>query len=90
MDEAIATMKNGNKIPIFPKLLKCPNCAKKLRAPKAGRFHCPECTRVLSIDESGNLILGLVGARRQINEVGSAAYPGSSVMVRRAQKAASS
>jgi anti-anti-sigma factor len=43
---------------IFPKVISCPICYKKLKAIKAGRFRCSECKSVLSIDETGQVLLG--------------------------------
>ena len=57
MDEAIAPMRGSEKLPTFPKALKCPICEKKLRALRSGRFRCPECKTVLSIDELGTVSL---------------------------------
>jgi anti-anti-sigma factor len=46
------------KISNFPKVVSCPICYKKLKAIKAGRFRCSECKSVLTIDESGQIVLG--------------------------------
>ena len=43
---------------IFPKVVSCPICYKKLKAVKAGRFRCSECKSILAIDESGHVLLG--------------------------------
>ncbi|MDR0476060.1 MAG: STAS domain-containing protein [Treponema sp.] len=43
---------------VFPKVLDCPVCSKKLKAQKAGRFRCAECMAVLSIDSAGQISLG--------------------------------
>jgi anti-sigma B factor antagonist len=52
-------LKRGEKkIEIFPKVIKCPVCTKKLSAKKAGRYRCPQCKTVLAIDPQGQLYLG--------------------------------
>jgi len=43
---------------IFPKVVACPLCYKKLKAIKAGRFRCSECKSILAIDDSGQVLLG--------------------------------
>jgi anti-anti-sigma factor len=43
---------------IFPGLFKCPICAKKLKASKAGRFRCSGCKTILAIDSEGQVSLG--------------------------------
>jgi len=43
---------------VFPKVVACPICYKKLKAVKAGRFRCSECKSVLAIDEAGQVLLG--------------------------------
>jgi len=43
---------------IFPKVVACPICYKKLKATKAGRFRCSECKSILAIDEAGQVLLG--------------------------------
>ena len=58
LDEAIPTMKGTQDNPIFPKTIACPVCEKKLRALKAGRFRCPECKTILSVDELCRISLG--------------------------------
>jgi len=45
------------KPPIFPAVVSCPVCYKKLKAVKAGRFRCSECKSVLKIDEAGQVIM---------------------------------
>jgi len=44
------------KQPIFPTIVSCPSCDKKARAKKPGRFRCVECKRILTIDETGQII----------------------------------
>jgi len=43
---------------VFPKVISCPICYKKLRAVKVGRFRCSECKSILAIDEAGQVLLG--------------------------------
>jgi anti-anti-sigma factor len=43
---------------LFPKVISCPICYKKLRAVKAGRFRCSECKSILAVDEAGQVLLG--------------------------------
>jgi anti-sigma B factor antagonist len=47
-----------DKPSIFPKVVACPLCYKKLKAIKAGRFRCSECKSVLAIDDNGLVLLG--------------------------------
>ena len=46
------------KTSIFPKVVSCPICSKKLKAVKSGRFRCSECKSILAIDELGQVLLG--------------------------------
>ena len=43
---------------IFPKVVSCPICYKKLKAVKPGRFRCSECKSILAIDDGGQVLLG--------------------------------
>ena len=43
---------------VFPKVIACPICYKKLKSMKAGRFRCSECKSILAIDDSGQVLLG--------------------------------
>jgi len=43
---------------VFPKVVACPICYKKLKAIKAGRFRCSECKSILAIDDTGQVLLG--------------------------------
>jgi len=47
-----------DKPSIFPKVVACPLCYKKLKAIKAGRFRCSECKSILAIDDTGQVLLG--------------------------------
>ena len=60
-DEAIAFFNNGgttNDNSIFPLIISCPVCNKKLRATKSGRFRCSGCRSILAINENGEVSLG--------------------------------
>jgi len=43
---------------VFPKIIACPLCNRKLKAIKPGRFRCSECKSILAIDEAGQVLLG--------------------------------
>ena len=43
---------------VFPKVVSCPICYKKLKAVKPGRFRCSECKSILAIDPAGQVLLG--------------------------------
>jgi anti-anti-sigma factor len=43
---------------LFPKVVACPLCNKKLKAIKPGRFRCSECKSILAIDSAGQVLLG--------------------------------
>ncbi len=60
-EEAIAFFKNGGTpadSTIFPLVISCPVCNKKLRATKAGRFRCSGCRSIIAINETGDVSLG--------------------------------
>jgi len=50
--------KPQEKPSIFPKVIACPLCSKKLKAVKAGRFRCSECKSILAVDDNGQVLLG--------------------------------
>jgi anti-anti-sigma factor len=52
------TDKKQEKPSIFPKVVSCPICYKKLKAIKPGRFRCSECKSILAIDDAGQVLLG--------------------------------
>ena len=61
LEDAVAFFTQAGKAgtsAIFPKILKCPICARKLKASRAGRFRCSECKTILVIDDSGQVFLG--------------------------------
>jgi len=43
---------------IFPIILNCPNCRKKIRIVKDGKFRCPNCSHIGRVDETGELVKG--------------------------------
>jgi anti-anti-sigma factor len=61
MDDSIRFFNSSQiveKPSVFPKIVSCPICSKKLKAVKAGRFRCNGCQSVLAIDEAGQVLLG--------------------------------
>lgn len=48
----------GNSSSVFPLIISCPVCNKKLRAIKSGRFRCSGCRSILAISDSGEVTLG--------------------------------
>jgi len=42
---------------LFPILVTCPVCSRKLKATKSGRFRCSECKTILEIDINGKVAL---------------------------------
>ena len=47
---------NGKKeIPIFPATIKCPVCNRNLRAIKAGRFRCPSCKSIITVNSDASV-----------------------------------
>lgn len=42
---------------IFPKIIACPICSKRLKASKSGRFKCPNCKTIIAIDTFGQIFL---------------------------------
>lgn len=60
-EEAIAYFNNGGtttQSSVFPMIISCPVCNKKLRATKSGRFRCSGCRSILAINEYGEVSLG--------------------------------
>jgi len=54
----LQTDHSDNQIIVFPKVVSCPICYKKLKAIKPGRFRCSECKSILAVDEAGQILLG--------------------------------
>jgi len=50
--------KPPEKPSVFPKIIACPLCGRKLKAIKPGRFRCSECKSILAIDDAGQVLLG--------------------------------
>ncbi|MCL2276855.1 MAG: STAS domain-containing protein [Treponema sp.] len=56
LDDSINYFKKDTaqgELSVFPAVVSCPICEKKLKAEKSGQFRCSECKSILSIDESG-------------------------------------
>jgi len=61
LDDAISLFnmdRPKETVSVFPIIVSCPICYKKLKAVKPGRFRCSECKSILSIDETGQILLG--------------------------------
>jgi len=61
MAEAVGFFNTDQKTentPVFPRVIACLICYKKLKAVKPGRFRCSECKNILAIDDSGHVLLG--------------------------------
>jgi anti-anti-sigma factor len=43
---------------VFPTFFLCPVCPKKLKAVKPGRFRCPGCKTIVTVDNEGAVSLG--------------------------------
>ena len=59
-EEVIAYFASGpsKSSDIFPAVITCPICQKKLRAPKPVRFRCSGCRSILAIDKNAEVSLG--------------------------------
>lgn len=59
-DEAIAFFSETTVVgtSIFPLVISCPVCSKKLRATRSGRFRCSGCKSILAINDNGEVSLG--------------------------------
>lgn len=60
-EEAVAFFNAGGtteNTSMFPLIIACPVCNKKLRATKAGRFRCSGCRSILAINDGGEVTLG--------------------------------
>ncbi|MCR4579240.1 MAG: anti-sigma factor antagonist [Treponema sp.] len=61
MEEALDYFKSGGSSSdssVFPLVISCPVCNKKLRATKAGRFRCSGCRSIIAINDTGDVSLG--------------------------------
>ena len=43
---------------IFPVILNCPKCKKKIRIIQEGKFRCPNCSNIGRVDETGEIMKG--------------------------------
>ena len=59
-EEAVSFFAQGGQAAssIFPIVIECPVCSKKLRATKDGRFRCSGCKSILAINDKGEVSLG--------------------------------
>ncbi len=51
-EEAVALMKASADQTVFPKNDMCPICGKRVRLTRSGRFRCPQCKVVLTVDRA--------------------------------------
>jgi len=59
--EAVSFFKSGGaerELEVFPQVFACPQCSKKLKAVKMGRFRCSECGSVIAVGMDGVVSLG--------------------------------
>ncbi|MCQ2575769.1 MAG: STAS domain-containing protein [Treponema sp.] len=59
-EAAIAFFTQGNITAnsVFPVVIACPVCKKRLRATRSGRFRCSDCKSILAINSRGEVSLG--------------------------------
>lgn len=59
-DEATSFFANGEGVlpDVFPTIVACPVCRKKLKATKAGRFRCSGCKSIIAINSDAEISLG--------------------------------
>lgn len=59
-EEAVSFFAQGGQASssVFPVVIECPVCGKKLRATKSGRFRCSGCKSILAVNENGEVSLG--------------------------------
>ena len=58
-EEAFSFFAHKNMKPtLFPKVVDCPICSKKLKTPKPGKFRCPSCKTILAFDDKAQMFLG--------------------------------
>ncbi len=60
IEEAVSYFKHdtATETSLFPTVISCPVCEKKLRATCSGRFRCSGCKSIIAINESGVVSLG--------------------------------
>lgn len=46
------------KMSIFPLVTKCPHCNAAVKLPKVGRFKCSSCSKIIAVDNEGNINKG--------------------------------
>lgn len=60
-EEAVAFFSQDNTTfenSIFPTVISCPVCGKKLKATKSGRFRCSDCRSIIAISNDAEVTLG--------------------------------
>lgn len=59
-EEAAAHFSSDSSVSgsVFPVVISCPVCNKKLKAVKSGRFRCSGCKSILAINDAGEVTLG--------------------------------
>ncbi len=50
--------RESKKDAVFPKILNCPICLKRWKAPRSGRFRCADCKAIFVINDKGDVFLG--------------------------------
>jgi anti-sigma B factor antagonist len=58
LEDAVAFFKASGTIKktlLFPKIIQCPSCFKKLKAIKPGRFRCIKCHSIIVVNEKGSV-----------------------------------
>lgn len=61
MSEALGHFTQGEEavtVSVFPKVVSCPVCSRRLKATKSGRFRCSDCKSIIAIDQAGHVALG--------------------------------
>lgn len=54
-DEEEEVIAEAELEPLFPVIVQCPHCGKKLRAPRAMRARCTHCKSIITINEDGEV-----------------------------------
>lgn len=60
LEEAIAFFSQESPLlaSVFPLVITCPVCRKRLRSTRAGRFRCSGCKSIIAINDKGEVTLG--------------------------------
>jgi len=60
LEEAVAFFSQESPLlaSVFPLVITCPVCRKRLRATRAGRFRCSGCKSIIAINDKGEITLG--------------------------------